>query len=361
MNIVSAFCFFVENILKGEEGIFWSEDSGDGEIRWIFGWGKKIKADFTKGPFPFFSITSFLGEESSFWHFENWVTNEDGVKNGEKSFPQSLQDLRMFSTEKSLEFFASETKDSFCQKVEKIKRLAEEGDVWVLNLAQEFAGEAKDEKILLTAFWRFLQLQKRHAGGVVWTNEQKFCSFSPEIFLIQDGKTLATFPIKGTGTKEYLEDSQKEIAELSMVTDLLRNDLGQIAKRVWMEKERVLVNRGTHHDAQAQIFAELSSSILTWEDYQKLLPAGSISGAPKKRVVENILSLEGFERKWYTGTFGVKFLPESAIFNILIRTLFLEDKKWRFPVGAGITFESDSELEWQEILQKAEILRECLL
>jgi len=298
--IGKAFSLFVQKILKGEEGVFWSEDSGDGKIRWIFGWGKKIKADFAKGPFPFFSITSFLGDKNEFWHFDNWVSNEDGAKNGEKSFPQSLQDLRIFSTKKSLESFSNETKYSFCQKVDRVKKLAEDGDVWVLNLAQEFIGKVEDEKILLTAFWRFLNLKKRHAGGVVWTNEQKFCSFSPEIFLIQDGKTLVTFPIKGTGTKEYLEDSQKEIAELSMVTDLLRNDLGQIAQKVWVENERVLVDRGNHYDAQAQIFAKISNSILVWKDYQKLLPAGSISGAPKKRVVENIFSLESFERKWYT-------------------------------------------------------------
>lgn len=358
--IAKAFALFTDEILKREEGVFWSEDSGDGKIRWIFGWGKKVRADFEKGPFPFFSITSFLGEENQFWHFENYISSDDGAQNGDKSFPQSLQNLRIFSTENSLKSISNEDKDSFCQKVEQVRHLAEEGEIWVLNLAQELSGKVEDEKILLSAFWRFLKSKKRHAGGVVWTNEQKFCSFSPEVFLIQDGNILSTFPIKGTGTKEYLEDSQKEIAELSMVTDLLRNDLGQIAKRVWVENERVLVDRGTHYDAQAQIFAELPDAILTWEDYRKLLPAGSISGAPKKRVVENILSLEGFARKWYTGTFGVKFSPQNAIFNILIRTLFLEDHKWRFPVGAGITFESDPLSEWQETLQKAVILRECL-
>ncbi len=223
-----------------------------------------------------------------------------------------------------------------------------------------YRGALPDERGLLITFEKFLKLQKTHAGGVWWTNEQKMCSLSPEVFLRQQGKIISTFPIKGTGTKAYLEKSEKEMAELSIVTDLLRNDLGQIAKRVWVKRERVLENYGHFYQAHAEIFAELSEPILKWEDFRRLLPCGSVSGAPKKRVIEKIRELESFERKFYTGTFGVKISPDHFIANILIRTLFVENGRWTFPVGAGLTCDSDAHAEWEETLQKAEILKQCI-
>ncbi len=358
MNIQNAFKSFIEKIKAGEEGVFWSEQNGR-EVRWIFGWGKKTEADFQTGPFPFFSITSFDGNSHQFWHFEDSISSDDEELN--TSFEQmcktSAKNVFNFSSIRD-----TDSKESFCTKIEKIRQLSENGDVWVLNLAHELSGDLTDEGILLNVFCNFLELQKDHCGGVIWTDEQKMCSMSPEVFLRQEGKNVSTFPIKGTGSLQYLENNEKEISELAMVTDLLRNDLGQIADKVWVERERVLVNRGDFYDAHAEIYATLPSQgegkfVLTWEQYQSLLPCGSISGAPKKRVVENILLLEDFDRGYYTGTFGVRFSPTDSVFNILIRTLFLDGNQWKFPVGAGITYESIAEQEWEETLQKAEVLK----
>jgi|GEM_PF-2225851 anthranilate/para-aminobenzoate synthase component I len=366
MNFVNAFAFFVQKIKAGEEGVFFSEREGDRE-RWIFGWGKKVEADFEKGPFPFFSLTSFDGKAHQFWHFDNFVSSNDDLN---KSFEQmcktSAQNVFNFS-----EALDTDTKESFCKKIETVRQLSEKGEVWVLNLAHSLSGELTDDKELLNVFHNFLKLEKDHCGGVIWTDEQKMCSTSPEVFLRQKENVLSTFPIKGTGTEAYLKNNEKEISELAMVTDLLRNDLGQIAQKVWVEKERVLVNRGDFFDAHAEIYATLPSippqeegkSVLTWEQYRLLLPCGSICGAPKKRVVENILKLENFDREYYTGTFGVRYSPTDSVFNILIRTLFIEPSpqgrgslKWKFPVGAGITYESIPDREWDETLQKAGVL-----
>ena len=352
--IKKAFASFVEKIGAGGEGVFFSERKGN-QTRWIFGWGNKTESDFELGPFPFFSLTSFEGNKHSFWHFEHSISSDEIL---DKSFEQmcktSAQNVFNFSSIQD-----TETEESFCSKIEEVRQLAKNGDVWVLNLAHSLSGELTNEEILLNVFRNFLALEKDHCGGVIWTNEQRMCSMSPEVFLRQEDSTLSTFPIKGTGTKEYLENNEKEIAELAMVTDLLRNDLGKIARRVWVEKKRVIVNRGEFSDAHAEIYAELPSSQLSWKQYQSLLPCGSISGAPKKRVVENVLKLEGFERGFYTGTFGVRFSPTDSVFNILIRTLFLHNKTWQFPVGAGITHKSIAVQEWAETLQKAEILKEC--
>jgi len=355
MKLEQAFSFFVQKIGIEEEGVFFSEREG-ARGRWIFGWGKKIEASFEKGPFPLFSLTSFDGNAHQFWHFEHSLSSEDSSVEVSTSFEQmcktSAQNVFNISTCQD-----TDTKKSFCEKIEKIRQLSENGDVWVLNLAHSLSGDLTNQSEGLNVFHDFIKLNKDHCGGVIWMNEQKMCSMSPEVFLRQKGTELSTFPIKGTGTKEYLETNEKEISELAMVTDLLRNDLGKIAKRVWVEKERVLVDRGTFCDAQAQIYAELDSN-LTWSQFHSLLPCGSISGAPKKRVVENILALEDFDRGFYTGTFGVRFSTTDSVFNILIRTLFLSEEAWSFPVGAGITYESIPSREWAETLQKAEILGE---
>lgn len=352
-----AFLIFAQRVLSGEEGIFWSERGLEGQEYWMFGVGKPLSADFEKGPFPLFSVTSFLGDEYHGVHFEEWYSSEHPPAVGTQQCYVPTIGIEFLENLKS---YSNETLESFAQKVEHVKHYAEDGELWVLNLAQELSGALPDVCALLSVFMEFLKLQKSHAGGVWWTDEQKFCSLSPEIFLRQEGKKLSTFPIKGTGTKEYLEGSEKEIAELSMVTDLLRNDLGQIAQRVWMGEERVLTDCGNFYHAHAEIFAELSVKILSWEDYHRLLPCGSISGAPKRRVVEKILELESFDRGFYTGTFGMKKDREHFVANILIRTLFAEGDRWRFPVGAGLTCESDPMYEWKETLQKAEILKECL-
>ncbi len=365
MKLQDAFKLFSEKIISGEEGVFWSEKEND-RVRWVFGVGKKVKADFEKGPFPFFSLTSFDGKQHYLWHFSQYLSSADKSEKLGKSPSQMWKTCgkKVFNTSTLSD---SDTEKSFCEKIEKVRQLAENGEIWVLNLAHQLSGKLTDEQILLEVFYDFLKLEKDHCGGVFWTNEQKMCSLSPETFLRQKENILSTFPIKGTGTREYLEQSQKEHSELAMVTDLLRNDLGQIADRVWVERERVIIDRGNFCDAHAEIYATLPKAQITWEQFASLLPCGSISGAPKKRVVENILKLEGFDRGFYTGTFGVRFSPTDSVFNILIRTLFIDPSpqssprvrgslKWRFPVGAGITYESVAHEEWVETLQKASIL-----
>jgi para-aminobenzoate synthetase component 1 len=185
---------------------------------------------------------------------------------------------------------------------------------------------------------------------------------SPETFLVQSENQLKTYPIKGTGTKDFLEHSEKEISELHMITDLMRNDLGKICNKVWLERERYLTEEAGFYHARAEVCGTLAQSALSWKDYKELLPAGSISGAPKARVLKLLKTAESFDRGFYTGTFGVRLSPQKSIFNILIRTLFIDavQNTWNFPVGAGITIESDPKSEWQETLQKAQILKDCV-
>lgn len=362
--MLRALSFFAQKILEGEEGVFFSVNKPGilNKKNWIFGWGKIQVADFEKGPFPFFLVTDFKGKKSSFLHFENWKSFDSEKTNPIKINTSILKEIELNTlSKKKTKEIISLKKDTFIKNIKKIKNSQKNGEIWVLNLAQNFGfkelnnDELKNKKILLGQFYRFLKAKKNHCGGLFITNKQKFCSFSPEIFLQQKELNISTFPIKGTGGKEELENSEKEISELLMITDLLRNDLGEICQKVEVVKERFLTKENHFFHAQSQINGLLKKN-LDQKSFFKLLPAGSISGAPKKRVVEKISELESFERNFYTGVFGVRFSAEHSLMNLLIRTLFLKNNEWYFPVGAGITIDSDPQKEFEELLLKTNIL-----
>jgi len=356
----SDYKLFCDRILKGEEGVFFSVKNDLVGHQTYSGIGDKEQANFDKGPFPLFSINSFKGDKSHQWHFADFKQSMNQLKT------ERIEALEAFESElciDRLSDFTGEIEASFKQKVETLKRAAENGEFWVANFTQSLGGELRPGTNVkleaLKLFYEFLKLNQNHCGGVVITSELIFCSLSPETFILQDSNLLKAFPIKGTGTEIDLKNSEKEIAELSMITDLMRNDLGQICDKVWVERERYLTQEQGFFHARAEVQGQLKTHGFNFNDLISLLPAGSISGAPKTRVLSLLKKLERFDRDFYTGTFGVRLGRDKTLLNILIRTLFLDKKKntWNFPVGAGITIESKPEDEWKETLQKAEILK----
>ncbi len=375
--MIDAFLYFAQKIINGEEGVFFVLDRPEIKDKpiWVMGFGDKQYAKFDDEIFPKFCTIDFLGREKNIWSFENVFSSLDETfcildPSQKEAVVLLLKDVEKIKLKNKLKSYASETKKSFVQKVKHIQKFESDGNGWVTNLTQNIfgqLGETNNQNLLLLAsYFDFLQTGTRHCGGVAVTTEQKFCSFSPEVFCMQEDDKISTYPVKGTGTKEFLTTSEKEISELNMITDLLRNDFGQICSHVEVKRERVLTAERDFHHAHSEIegiLARAASSSsgdvpLSWESFSKLLPAGSVSGAPKKKVVEKILKIENFERKFYTGTFGVQFSPKFSIFNVLIRTLFLGEKHWYFPVGAGITVESDPIAEFEETLDKAKVFQQ---
>ena len=360
---MNLFAQFTNHILAGGEGVFFSTKNDVVGHKVYVGIGDKLKADFNTGPFPLFSTINFTGQTANCWHFTNFKESDFIV---DDLTVDQLETLVIDLDLSDLSSYATETQKSFIDKVKALQQQQIDGEFWVTNFTQNLTGNLppslKARELVLKVFYEFLKLGKNHCGGVVVTGEQIFCSLSPETFLVQSGKSLKTFPIKGTGTKDYLIKSTKEAAELHMITDLMRNDLGQICDTVNVVRERYLTPEQNFYHARAEVEGVLTSESFEWEQYQLLLPAGSISGAPKDRVLKALKQIESFERGFYTGTFGVRLNPQKSIFNILIRTLFADQASnaWSFPVGAGITIDSDPQEEWAETLQKAEILKDCL-
>lgn len=392
-QIIDAFLCFSHRIMSGKEGAFFIMNRAEIEQTpsWAFGCEGKKLVKFDDPIYPKFCTSNFLGDKNYSYTFEDTFTSLDAPFEPYRALSDTAKKLEVISKlslKHDLSFYASETESSFIEKVENIQRFEKDGNAWVVNMTQNILGDlemgaqadsggiskqTKSEKrianslFLLSSFYHFLKSGSSVCGGLVVTGEQLFCSFSPEVFIKQDDNKISTFPVKGTGRKDELQDSEKEISELNMVTDLLRNDFGQICDHVEVRQERYLTKEKDFYHAQSEIVGVLDRGmserrsdidappLLDWKKFKSLLPAGSISGAPKKNVLEKILELENFDRRFYTGTFGVQFSPEKSIYNILIRTLFLGEKHWYFPVGAGITVESDPVAEFSETFQKAKV------
>ncbi|WP_217652663.1 aminodeoxychorismate synthase component I [Tangfeifania diversioriginum] len=193
--------------------------------------------------------------------------------------------------------------------------------------------------------------------------KNRFVCFSPESFVkINKGK-ISSFPMKGTIDAEtenaeglILADS-KELAEHNTIVDLIRNDLSLVAENVTVEKFRYLERIKTNQKDLWQVSSEITGFLP--EDYPEkigdiifqMLPPGSVSGAPKPKTVEIIRSAENYERGYYTGIFGV-FDGTNLDSCVLIR--FIENQKGQliYKSGGGITFMSDAQTEYEELLKK---------
>lgn len=351
----SAFVLFSQAIMEGQSGAFFSDYSPHRQAEFYMGFGDYNLLDFSADKFPVFSVIDWLGENEFHYDFAQYFDHEQEIPDGLTTDLASNSNSFKFSVR-------TDQAVAWQDQVRAVMAKQTAGEAWVLNLAHDYvAGSFEDlatiKKALLCLFRDFLQLNKAHSAGLVITNEQIFCSMSPELFIRQQDEQILTSPIKGTGTIDYLETSAKERSELDMVTDLLRNDLGRICTTVKVLNERFLVAEKNFFSARSLITGTYQGALQP-DDYRRLLPAGSISGAPKKRVVEIIQSLEKFDRGFYTGTFGVRREATQSIWNILIRTVFVDvpNQRWSFPVGVGITAESDPVAEWNETWQKAKLL-----
>ncbi len=192
----------------------------------------------------------------------------------------------------------------------------------------------------------------------------EFVVFSPEPFVMIDhDDSISTYPMKGTRRADsimdgkHLLDDKKEQAEHATIVDLMRNDLSQVARSVKVEDYRYFELIKSEASELFQTSSKITG-ILT-DTYRKkygslistLLPAGSISGAPKGKTVEMIRAAESGPRGYYTGIFGI-YDGHQLQSSVLIRYLEKRDGSYYFRSGGGITSQSTCEAEYQELIQK---------
>lgn len=203
---------------------------------------------------------------------------------------------------------------------------------------------------------------RSNAAYKLWYKDM-FVVFSPELFVKITNGRIESHPMKGTidasipDAERRILGDPKETAEHNTIVDLIRNDLNRIAKNVRVEKFRFITPVVTQDKTLLQVSSSIDGDLE--ENYQArigdlifdLLPAGSISGAPKKKTVEIILEAEQYDRGYYTGVFGV-FDGHKLDSGVMIRFIEKIDNKLWFKSGGGITVNSRCEDEYRELIDK---------
>ncbi|EMS85590.1 aminodeoxychorismate synthase component I [Leptospira noguchii] len=257
----------------------------------------------------------------------------------------------------------------YFENLDTIRTKLYEGEIYQINYTDKIFFDFEGD--ILSFYKALSERQPVPYGSWIRTYNWDILSFSPELFFEKKEKTLITKPMKGTyprgkSTKEdkknaqALINSEKEKAENLMITDLMRNDLGKISKKGSVQVQNLfsVEKYKTIFQMTSTIQSELSDSI-EWKDiFKELFPGGSITGAPKLRAMQLIRELEK-PRGIYTGAIGVIQPNQNAVFSIGIRTLELKKGKGNIGIGSGITWDSDPEKEWFEILEKAKFFTEA--
>lgn len=242
------------------------------------------------------------------------------------------------------------------------------GHIYQINLSQRLT--AKFQNSPRDLFVRIAKNSQASMIGYIESPDFELLSLSPERFIKTQGKSIFTTPIKGTkklsrgsnhAEKELLNDP-KELSELSMITDLLRNDLAGVSE---VDSVKITNSRATQKlnnliHTYSTISARLKNDISPIEALLSMFPGGSITGCPKKRAMQIIEELEPNNRGAYCGSM-VCITPDGNLdSNILIRTVIKKNNKLVLPVGGGIVFDSDKDREYQETLDKAQSIIDSL-
>ena len=241
------------------------------------------------------------------------------------------------------------------------------GDVYQINLTLKYHFAFAGNPVALYAALR--RKQRVAYGGMIATPDLHVLSFSPELFFRRDGKQIATRPMKGTAPrgrtpredsrlKTWLAMDEKQRAENLMIVDLLRNDLGRVAKIGSVEVTDLFTveTYRSVHQMTSGVRAELRADMGLQETLRALFPCGSVTGAPKVRAMEIIRELEAAPRGVYTGSIG-HFTPHGdAQFNVGIRTVVLHGGRGEMGIGSGVVADSKADSEFEECLLKAHFL-----
>jgi para-aminobenzoate synthetase component 1 len=243
---------------------------------------------------------------------------------------------------------------AYCNYVTKIKEAIASGWVYQVNacrvLTMDFSGDE-----LASLFGLILSSNPAPYAAYLSLPEIAIASASPELFLKREGNKVITSPIKGTQTLDENGFGEKDQSENIMIVDLMRNDLGQICRDGSIDVANLL--RSEDHPGLRHLVSDVTGELkdaITWKEIiTALLPAGSISGAPKSSALQVITENEPVERGPYCGILGW-VEGDQAELSVAIRTFWtLRDSQLRFGTGAGITWGSDPVSEWEETQLKA--------
>jgi para-aminobenzoate synthetase component 1 len=286
------------------------------------------------------------------YHASQWFIEDENVfyHLGEASNTTKKETSKKTKITKKIHSSFEDYQKKFNHVQDEIKK----GNTYLLNLTMptKLEGELDLESIF----------HDSHAPFKLYVKD-KFVCFSPERFAKIENNQISTYPMKGTieanipNAKEKILANPKEMSEHVMAVDLLRNDLGIVATNIKVEKFRYIekINAGKKEllHVSSKITGDLEEN---WHNHlgdiiANMLPAGSISGTPKKKTVEIIKEIEGYERGFFTGVFGY-YDGENLDSAVMIRFIEKIGEEYFYKSGGGITIESDVNEEFNEMMDK---------
>ena len=301
--------------------------------------------DLAKKRIPFLFISDFKAKNIQLIRLDK-LNEEDIAFEINENIPIKKQDHHLQKNPISFE--------QYKEKFDRIQEEIKSGNTYLLNLTQETPIESDlDLKEIYNNVDAKYKLKYK----------DEFVCFSPEIFIKIKANKIHTYPMKGTidssfvNAKETILKNEKEMAEHVMVVDLLRNDLSIKAKNVNVESFRYIEEIQAGAKNLLQVSSHISGELQSdWHEnlgsiLETLLPAGSISGAPKKSTLEIIEAVEGYDREYFSGVFGV-YDGESFDSGVMIRFIQNKDSSLVYKSGGGITLDSDAMQEYNEMLDK---------
>lgn len=261
-------------------------------------------------------------------------------------------------------------KNGYMDSIERIKEYIAAGHVYQVNMSQRFKMGFNGDAFRL--FQTLYTVNPAPFFSFIQAGDHQIVSTSPERFLLRTGNRVETRPIKGTRPRgnspgedmrlcRELMESKKDDAELSMIVDLLRNDLGKVCEggtvRV-AEHKRLETYRNVYHLVSV-VEGTLHKDYDSVDLIAATFPGGSITGCPKIRSMEIIDELEPNSRHIYTGSIGYISFHDTMDLSIAIRTATILNNRIIFSVGGGIVFDSDPAAEFEETLHKGRTLMEA--
>jgi para-aminobenzoate synthetase/4-amino-4-deoxychorismate lyase len=283
----------------------------------------------------------------------------------------AAKEERALAPEESLTAEFALTEAEYARRIAAIHELIRAGDVYQLNFTAPF--QIKVQGSIAAHYARLRARQPVDYGAFLhWQTGRHILSFSPELFfrIENEGPTrrIVTRPMKGTARRgrttredreiaEWLRNDPKNRSENVMIVDLLRNDLGRVARTGTVHADRLFdVERySTLWQMTSTVSAELRPEVGFQDIFRALFPSGSVTGAPKVRAMQLLAQLEDAPRGVYTGAIGF-FSPQQTVFNVAIRTLELDGGCGTMGTGSGIVIDSDAAGEYRECLLKGEFL-----
>ncbi len=305
-------------------------------------------------------------------HYLNIASDE--MEEDFNAISEIIQQPEESEISKPIKISVRTSKDSYLQKVEEVLEHIKRGDIYEVNICQEFYSEDSEINPLET----FLQLNKISIppfSVFLKLNEIFALSASPERYLKRTGTAVVSQPIKGTAKRlknkvedlkmaQQLANDPKERSENIMITDLVRNDLSRIAEKgsVSVEELCTIYTFEQVHQMISTVACSVAQTISSVEVLRNTFPMGSMTGAPKISAMQIIEETEDAKRGLYSGAIGY-FSPSGDFdFNVVIRSILYNSlKKYvSFSVGSAITINSIPEKEYEECLLKAKAMREVL-